>query len=113
MLNIFSLKNHINFPTHQLQNTLDLIITHHKSSLISQTSQGSLLSDHNIIHYKLLPPDRIIDSKEIYYRELKAIDMDHLKEDISEIPHYGDCSALDEFVQLYNNSLTRIIDIHL
>ena len=46
------------------------------------------------------------------YRKLKAINIDHLKEDTLEIQNYGDFNVPDEFVQLYNNSLTSIIDKH-
>ena len=83
--------------------TLGLIITQDTSSPIPQTLQGSLLLDHNIIHYKLQTPDRIITLKEISYRKLKAINMDHLKENISKIPHHGDCNSPDKFLQLYKN----------
>ena len=108
----FGLNNHAIFPTHQLQKTLDLINIQDTSSLISQTSQVSLLSDHNIIHYKLQTTDRIINLQEISYRKLKAINMDHLKEDISEIPYHRDCNSPGTCEQLYINSLTTIIDKH-
>ena len=50
-LNSFGLQNQINFSTHPLQNTLDLIIIQNTSFLISQTSPGSILSDISIMHY--------------------------------------------------------------
>ena len=91
---------------------MDLSITQDTSSLISQTSQGSLLSDYSIIHYKLQTTDKIINLKEISHRKLKEINIDLLKEDISKIPHYGDYNSPDEFVQLYTNSLNSIINKH-
>ena len=65
----FGLKNHVNFSTHHLQNTLYLILTQGTCSLISPTSHQSLLSDHNIIHYKLQTLGRVINLKEITFRK--------------------------------------------
>ena len=57
------LRNQVNFPTHRLQNTLDIIITAEDSSIISDTHQGSLFSDHYIVHYTLTTPSRLIELK--------------------------------------------------
>ena len=47
------LRNQVSFPNHRLQNTLDIIITTEDSDIISDTHQGSLFSDHYIVHYTL------------------------------------------------------------
>ena len=53
------LRNQVNFPTHRLQNTLDIIITAEDSSIISDIHQGSLISDHYIVHYTLTTPSNL------------------------------------------------------
>ena len=52
-LESFGLQNRIEFTTHQLQNTLDLVITEQNSNIIKETGKGSLISDHNLIHFIL------------------------------------------------------------
>ena len=63
------LGNQISFPTHRLPNTLDIINTTEDSDIISDTDQGSLFSDHCIVHYTLTTPSKLIELKRISYRE--------------------------------------------
>ena len=44
VLDSLGLHNHIAFPTHRQQNTLDLIITEHQENLIRKLNQGRLFS---------------------------------------------------------------------
>ena len=76
-------RNQVNFPTHRLQNTLDIIITAEDSSIISDTHQGSLFSKHYIVHYTLTTPSRLIELKRISYRKTKDFSIEHLKNEIN------------------------------
>ena len=105
----------INFATvHWLQNMLDLIIIEEDPIVITDTNQGSLLSDQNIVFILVSQiPSWITQLKWISYRKIKAIDMDLLKKDILlEILHHSDCNSSDKHVKLYNTSLTEIMDKH-
>ena len=73
------LRNQVNFPTHRLQNTLDIIITAEDSSIISDIHQSSLFSDHYLVHYTLTAPSKLTELKRIFYRKTKDISIDHLK----------------------------------
>ena len=53
LLASYNLVNRINFPTHKLQHTLDVIIDNGDNSLIMSTSRGLLISDHNFVHCTL------------------------------------------------------------
>ena len=61
------LRNQVNFLTHRLQHTLDIIITPEDSSIISDIHQGSLFSDHYIVHYTLTTPSKLTELKRISY----------------------------------------------
>ena len=43
----------IQFPTHELQNTLDIAISSAQSTLLSHFRQHGQISHHNIGHFKL------------------------------------------------------------
>ena len=58
-LRCFGLPNKVEFPTHQLQNTLDFIITEQNSNIIKETGRQSQISDHNLIHFILQTPSKI------------------------------------------------------
>ena len=47
------LHNHISFPTHHLNNTLDLVITSGQDNFIDSSNLGRLFSDHNIVYFNL------------------------------------------------------------
>ena len=93
-LESFGLCNHINFPTHRLQNMLDLIITDEDSTTSMDTTQGSLFSDNNIVHFSIQAPSQVTQLKSTSYRKTKAIDKDLLKKCILlAIPHYSNCNS--------------------
>ena len=59
------LGNQVSFPTHRIQNTLDIIITTEGLDIILDTHQGLLFSDHYIVHYTLTTPSKLIELKRI------------------------------------------------
>ena len=105
------LRNQVSFPTHRLQNTLDIIITAEDSSIISDTHQGSLFSDHYIVHYTLMTPSRLIELKRISYRKIKDISIDNLKNEISlAVPTNQDHNSPDTIIHNYNKALMKVMD---
>ena len=78
-LEIFGLRNHTSFPTHRLQNMLDLIITDEDATKITDTTQGSLFPDHNTVYFSIKAQSQITQLKSIWYKKTKAIDMHLLK----------------------------------
>ena len=105
------LRIQVNFPTHRLHNTLDIIITAEDSSIISDTHQGSLFSDHYIVHYVLTTPSKLIELKRISYRKTKDISIDHLKNEINlALPTNQDHNPPDTIVQNYSKALMKVMD---
>ena len=105
------LRNQVSFPTHRLQNTLDIIITAEDSSIISDTHQGSLFSDHYIVQYTLTTPSRLIELKRISYRKSKDISIDNLKNEISlALPTNQDHNSPGTIIHNYNMALMKVMD---
>ena len=105
------LRNQVSFPTHRLQSTLDLIITTEDSDIISDTYQGSLFSDHYIVHYTLTTASKLIKLKRISYRKTKDINIDQLKNEINlALPPSHDHNSPDIIVHNYNKALTMVMD---
>ena len=50
-LDLFNLKNHVNFPTHNRGHTLDLVLSDNTSTTIVKVTQGDFISDHCLINY--------------------------------------------------------------
>ena len=104
------LSNQVSFPTHRLQNTLDTVITTEDSDIISGTHQGSLFSDHYIIHYTLTP-SKLTELKRICYRKTKDMNIDHLKIKINQaLLTNHDYNSSDIIVHNYNKALTKVMD---
>ena len=47
ILDLFNLKQHVNFPTHKFGNTLDWLITSDESNLINNIRSTGQMSDHS------------------------------------------------------------------
>ena len=103
------LHNQVSFPTHRLQKTSDTIITAEDSDIISDTHQGSLFSDHYIIHHTLTTPSKLTKLKGISYRKTKDINIDHHKTEINQaLPTNHDYSSSDIIVHNYNGHSPRL-----
>ena len=54
----FGLISKVDFPTHRLANTLELIITSEDDSLLPCTLQGHLFFDHHVVLFDLSLPKK-------------------------------------------------------
>ena len=73
VLDSLGLQNHIRFPTHGLQNTLDLIITEHQENFIRKLNQGRLFSDHHLIDFEIVFTSTSAGQKISTFRKIKSI----------------------------------------
>ena len=114
VLDSFGLQNHISFPTHHLNNTLDLVITPCNDNFIESSTPGRLFSDHNIVYFNIITIKQPNTIKEITYRKLKNINMTNFNEDMEQhlYTHYSDKLSLTEKIQLYKNTLRMTLDRH-
>ena len=104
------LRNQVSFPARRLQNTLDIIITAEASSIILDTHQGSLFSDHYIVHYTLTTPFKLTELKRISYRKTKDISIEHLKNEINlTLPTNQDHNPPGIIIHNYSKVLTKML----
>ena len=116
LLDSHSLINHVNFPTNNKNNILDLLITRPTDSLkIKNINPGTLFSDHLFIHAKLSLPRPILSKKAVQFRNIKSINTNNFKYDLQTIDltppsHLNSAVSLD--VEHFDKSLTQILDKH-
>ena len=114
-LDAANLFQHVHFPTHNHQHTLDLIITHSHSSLSPNVTFSPVSpSDHYPIFTSLTIQPPISSSPSVQsFRSIKSINVSHFSRDITLsrlITHPP--STLDQLVHCYNSTLTGILHKH-
>jgi hypothetical protein len=109
-----NLNQHISEPTHINGHTLDLILTRSTDDIVSNVVvHPPALSDHSPISLSLPLHKPVAEKKTITYRKLKDIDIESFRSDISSSQL---CTSppdnLDELVDMYNDTLSKILDQH-
>ncbi len=115
ILSSFSLTQHITFPTHNLNHTLDLVITHSDSTLSPVITPHPLSpSDHFPIHIKLnislLPPP---PPTLVTFRSFSSLDVNAFMSDLSSsrlITHTP--NSLGSLLISYDLTLTTLLNKH-
>jgi hypothetical protein len=113
ILHTFNLKQLISFPTHSSGHTLDLLITHSSSNLVSFAfPQDNCISDHLSVIAQLDIPKSKTSKTTFTYRPLKSIDTDLFSNDIKSA--FSNYASLDinSLVTLYNSTLSSLLDKH-
>ena len=115
LLDLANLTQHVSFPTHRFNHTLDLVITQADSTLCPVISQCPISpSDHFPILYSLnilRPPSSPI-SKHLT-RAIHSINIERFTRDIISsrlITHPP--SNLSDLIDCYNSTLTNLLDKH-
>ena len=114
-----NLTNWVHEPTHISGNTLDLIITREKSSIVAWHKVDEQISDHNNILFRLNIVRPPCPKKKIAFRRLKAVNMEELKWDVSiamndvqSFCDYNTTDGLQNIVEEYNGKLREVLDKH-
>ena len=63
ILNMFNLKQHVNFPTHKIGNTLDWLIKGDECNLINKIRSTDQMSDHSSFNATLNETDKLCQPK--------------------------------------------------
>ena len=82
----------VNFPTHNLGNTIDLVYSEVLSKLrVIDCFQGSFLTDHCAVICNTTFPRSDIERKKISYRKINQINLDEYIQqlDIEQLMHIG------------------------
>ena len=99
--------------------TLDLIITRNSRDLVVDVPQATnCISDHSFVQCHLSCQKPTLERKTISFRQLRKIDLDKFKSDLrlspigSEELQNKNERNLDDFVKLYHENLTALLDKH-
>ena len=77
ILDMFNLKQHVNFPTHTFGNTLDWLITSDECNLINKIRSTDQMSDHSSFIATLN------EIAKLNYRYYRTFDIDNFKNDLT------------------------------
>ncbi len=112
-LESFNLHQNVNFPTHILGHSLDLIITSSTCDLTSVVPSDRISDHFTVIAEFNIPVQIRKDRKTINYRNIKSIDLSALKEDIQKSKLIVEpCGNASDLANQYNNTLASILNKH-
>ena len=102
------MRDHIDFTTHHLGNSLDAVITSQDDLMVNTVVQGELFSDHYWVFFNITSSINMYQVKEIAYRKTRLLSPDAFAGDIS---HEIESANVDRLnlklgLALYNNTLT-------
>ena len=108
------LKNHVDFVTHRLGNSLDAVMSFQDDSIVNTVAQGELFSDYHWVFFNISRSTSMHWVDEIAYRKIKLISTDAFAGDISCELDQLDADKLDlePGLALYNSTLMKILDQH-
>ena len=108
------LRNHVDFATHHLRNSLDAVMSFQDDSIVNTVAQGKLFSDHHWVLFNISSSSSMHRVDEIAYRKIKFISADAFAGDIShELDRMNvDKLDLEPCLTLYNSTLVKILDQH-
>ena len=88
------------------------MISRETEHLITNCITGPRLSDHHVIHcsIEIIKPDP--KKTLITFRKLRNIDLESFESDLSSQFESRCCTAADQLVDLYQHTITRVLDKH-
>ena len=98
LLASYNLVNRINFPTHKLQHTLDLIIDNGNNSLIKRSSRGLLILDHNFVHCTL------------NIKQIKKMDHTAFRDNLKKHLNLLEDQSLEDMISTYDSILSQTLN---
>ena len=115
LVDVFSLVQHITFPTHSSGHTLDLLLTRSCSTVISAIdSTDPSLSDHRAVLFSVIVPSRSrIPRVTKLVRRFRSINLTNFASDILSSPLLtSPVTSLENYLNLFNTTLSAILDKH-
>ena len=84
ILNMFNIRQHVEFPTHKMGHTSDIIATFYDNPVISNISTEEYdISNHFPVDFDIAAVPEIKGHQTIFYRNLKGNTTNALRDDIS------------------------------
>ena len=114
ILDSLGLHNHISFPTHRQQKTLDLVITEHRENFIRKLNHDQLFSDHHLIDFEMVFTSISAGQNISTFRKIKSIDHIAFAKDVQHQLAVEDTSKINaqESINIYHRILRTTLDHH-
>ena len=108
------LKDHVDFATYHLENSLDAVITTQDDPMVNTVVQDELFSDHYWVFFNITSSINMYQVKEVAYRKTKLISPDAFSCDISWVIEsaHVDHLNLKSSLALYSSTCTQVLDQH-
>ena len=115
LLGSFDLLQKVNFPTHILGHTIDLVLTKSRNDNISHVHATEAFSDHFSITFKVnITPQRQISGDTVTFRKYHKINMEAMRKDLLSSELIVDPkNNSDALYSQYHSTLTTLIDKHV
>ena len=111
-LDLFNLKNHVNFSTHNKGHNLDPVLSDTTSTTIVKVTQGDFFSDHCLINCELNMTKVQQETQWRYCCNIKKMDKEQFQEDLSALlPLINQEQSVDTKTDQYHTILNNIMDI--
>lgn len=113
ILGTFNITQHVDLPTHVHGHTLDVILTFSENPHISNLSSEEYdVSHHFLIDFYMdIIPEKI-KYKTISFRNTKNINVDQMKNTITDRLHISDDNTFKDSINCYNRVLQNLLDEH-
>ena len=111
LLDIFGLKQNVNFPTHQHGHTLDLVITRSSENIVSDIiMKAPMISDHHAIHFNLVIDKPSFRKEKVIYRSWKNVDFVSFSDELDSVFKDMELSDVDELTASYNSNIHALVE---
>jgi hypothetical protein len=106
-------EQHVDFATHKLGNTLDLVFTETIGpQKVEECSPGPFISDHCVVSLKTkIEKDNMI-RKSVKYRKLDKIDMESMMKELENSTDEISTTEVDKFVDQLDQKMKTVLDNH-
>lgn len=111
LLEVFSLTQHVNQPTHRLSHILDCIITEQDVDIVRDVfAHTPWISDHSLVSFNVLAPRPVLSHKCLITLNWKSLDVETFIENINNADFGNASNSVSECAYHYQTTLQSLID---
>ena len=109
-IDTYQLTQHVNFPTHDEGNTLDLVISSDVLGISNLEVDASVRSDHRTVIFQLKSSRPSLSQQSLQYRSWAKVDIPSLETSLKSYFEKLSPDTLDDAVELYNSGIAALAD---
>ena len=109
----FNLKQYIDFPTHKLGHTLDIVLTHSDKPLIINVQSNEVqLSDHFLLEFTVNISATRVEYRTFRYRDINLVDNKQFNKEVKDAYIRIPNCDMKEKIHAYNNVMSQVVTAH-